>query len=134
MLEDIEQKIAADPSVVEAWGRWRRCMDDAGYGFADRFAIYLELSVERDRLLAAFGSELVTGQLLLDDLPDGVAADIAALQTRERTIAQADLACRPGLDEAIYRARVRVEQALIDTEPERIDRLLLALAELPTQY
>jgi hypothetical protein len=134
LLEEIEQRISAEPDVVDAWGVWRRCMADAGYDYTDRFAIHQELSAERDRLLADFGPELLTGQVVLDDLPDEIAQQIADLQTRERMIAQADLGCRPGLDEAIYEARVTVEQAILDVDHERVDRLLLALAELPAQY
>lgn len=130
LLEELEDRIQSDSEVIQAWQLWQTCLSRSGYNYPNRFAIFTELSIERDDILNRTGPDLLSGRILLDDLPPDLQQELAELQTKERAIAQVDLSCREGLDDVIYEARVKVEQAMIDEDPGRIEALRLALAEL----
>jgi hypothetical protein len=129
VYSEIDDRIEAEPSVVDAWSAWRDCMAMAGFFYENRSEIIAELHLETDAILAEVGPELLTGEVLIEDLGDQMHSRLSAVQLKEREIAQADLSCRVELDDTLYEARVRVEQEFLEAEHGRVDRLLLAAAE-----
>lgn len=127
LQKDVDAQIDADSRVIEARHGWQMCMAEAGYEYRDRDEIYAELQSETQATVAAIPA-LAQGAFVEDLEPDQQ-RELADLQVKERTIAQADLLCRTELDEILWATRIEVENNMIEDDSARIDRLVIAMAE-----
>lgn len=129
IFAEIDARIEADEAVRLAQERWRTCMTEAGYPADSQAELQEGLQREANAIIDAVGLDLLSGTIRAEDMNEPWRTRLDELQTRERSIAQADVGCRRELDDTLFEARVHIEQAFLDAEGERIDRILLLVDE-----
>lgn len=147
-LEEMNQRVTADPRVAEAAEGWTRCMSDRGYPYrdedelyqkgltdletryralvpvADPFAGWSEEEIER--FWAESSGEQVDDFFAAADLRVRQEADqeaLAALQQEERDLASANFACSQERDAIWNAVRVEYETRFIRDNREVLEQV-----------
>jgi hypothetical protein len=82
-LDELDQRIVADPRMVDAIRKWSACMRIAGYDLADPDAVDTTLQQKLDDIVGPSGNRV----------PDYDKAALSALQREEVAMVAADTAC-----------------------------------------
>ncbi len=128
-LDQLEQRIAADPRSVQAGTLWQACMAESGYAYESQQDVIRELSDSLQALLlaASFGDEFDMADFgaLLEQDPDAAftlvrenleidGAAMDELREREVSTSDADLECGPALEVVLREVRAEHESAFLD--------------------
>jgi len=134
-LSDLEDRIFADPKMVEAMKKWSACMADSGYDYRDRPTAVNELRKEFGDLTGlqvagdgggfvvssgaiVIGGERDEGQAF-DPFADVDKAKLAELQAKEKRIAAASLECsEKHVAKVEQQVRERYEEEFLAEHPE----------------
>ncbi len=147
-LEEMNQRVTADPRVAEAAEGWTRCMSERGYPYRDEDELYqkgvadLETRYralvpvaepfagwseeEIERFWAESSGEQVDDFFAAADLRVRQEADqeaLAALQQEERDLAAADFACSQQRDAVWNAVRVEHETRFIRDNREVLEQV-----------
>ena len=106
-FNEIEQRFRADPRYGELQEQWSDCMAEAGYQFATRDAVFIELN---ERANAAGPIE-----------SDGATATLDAVADWERAVATADWDCTQDVDEQLRRLRFGYEALFLQENEEQLN-------------
>lgn len=129
LLEELRQRVDADPRIVKARAAWAACMADAGYNYSNQQDILSDLSGQLNTLMG--GPELPGGSEggLIVVVPgadpggkplDIDAAELAKLQAFEKAVAKSDADCRKErVGDLETEVRSEIETELVNREPGR---------------
>ncbi len=106
-LELLDQRIANDPRLVEAWLVWSRCMSGEGFEFENRERIFQQL----DRQVEVFDSIVASGAT---GLPSDLKPKFAAFRDNEVEIKEADLLCADQVENVERVVRIDLELEFIE--------------------
>lgn len=147
-LEEMNQRVTADPRVAEAAEGWTRCMSDRGYPYRDEDDLYRsglgdleeryrELvpvaepfagwsEEEIERFWAESSGEQIDDFFAAADLRAQQAVDqeaLAALQREERDLAEANFSCSQERDAIWNAVRVEYETLFIRDNREVLEQV-----------
>lgn len=147
-LEEMNQRVTADPRVAEAAAGWTRCMSGRGYPYRDEDELYRQGLVdletryrelvpvaepfagwseeEKERFWAESSGEEIDDFFAAADLRVRQAADqeaLAALQQEERDLAAANFACSQERDAIWNTVRVEYETHFIRDNREVLEQV-----------
>ncbi|RMH69645.1 MAG: hypothetical protein D6683_15970 [Actinomyces sp.] len=104
----IESALRSDPELRRLNEQWSRCMAARGYTATDEEDLVRQESAAFDALLADLGASLVPGPSGAPSLTPDARARVEAFRDAEIAAAEASLACRSSLGDAIDEAEARV--------------------------
>jgi hypothetical protein len=140
-INDLYERLEADPRIVELEAAWVECMADAGYGFTERFEPYDEINTRMEPLYnagmggmtfeddeAVVSEGAVTESTVFEsgvpELTPEQRRILEEVQAYELEVAVADYECSKD-DMAVYlEVQRELEQAFVDTYGEQITALV----------
>lgn len=116
-LQELQERISADPRMVAVNAKWASCMTDAGFSFDSPDDIVPHLFGRLQKVLGGGqpGGGLVVGPGGLPDSPE-----MAALQRDELALAKADDACakKTGRTAVAESVRTETERQFLEDNPD----------------
>jgi hypothetical protein len=139
-INDLYERLEADPRIVALEAAWVECMADAGYSFTERFEPYDEISSRMEPLYnagmggmvfegdEAMGSSEVTEETVVQpgapELTPEQRRILEEVQAYEIEVAVADYECAKGDMEVYLEVQRELEQAFVDSYGDQISALV----------
>lgn len=140
-INDLYERLEADPRIVELEAAWVECMADAGYRFTERFEPYDEISTRMEPLYNAGmggpvfeGDEAVASEGAVTESTDSGPAVpeltpeqrqlLEEVQAYEIEVAIADYECSKDDMEVYLEVQRELEQTFVDTYGDQITALV----------
>lgn len=136
LMQDLYERLEADPRVVQAEGEWSQCMAGKGYSFGDQSETFDAVTERMDEVWSSMSDPFES--LTDEDFQNMSEDELRALETQtpeydeellaevvayEIDLAVADYDCGADAQRIFYEVQVELEQQFIDENREVIDRV-----------
>lgn len=128
-LEDLEERLEADPRMVDANADWSACMADAGHDFESLDEVFEEISGRMDEVM---GVDEMGFEAPIGGDAEGVAeafsfdydeAALSEVQAFELDVAKANFDCQIPLLETQVEVRNELEGEFVEANREQLEAL-----------